>query len=313
MRIISGDLSKHRVRQVIFTAQDLPAPGWTRYAEIHSPGLIHLREDGTEELLLEVVLWRAGASATLPAGATPIPKGNTYPRRPEAILQPQDVAGQTWLGGHEVSVTEAGVRRLRGDLRAAFPYLWSSPRTLSYDQEAMALKAAGAPQSEVLRCSVRPENGRWIHTTGTGDHLRVWGACLTQEEAIYLAECRLHTAWLTWHNQILALAGGRTDWLDGLPAAEPCEILLLGRGEAKGLVGDVRAYNQVNATMRGGTQAALREIMHTTGLMRSQVAEVLQVSAATVDSWLRPSDNAAFRAMPVNQLELLRRKLLDQT
>jgi hypothetical protein len=202
-------------------------------------------------------------------------------------------------------MTEETVRRDRGDITAIFPSLWTSPRTLDTSGEAQA-RLAAKPQSQYITCSVRPENGRWAYATGTGSHQRVWGAAATQEEAVLLATARMYAAWIDWHDKVLDLAGGRTDWLGGLPAPQPCEIQLLGRREAEKLVGDIRAYDHVAEAMQGGTQAALRAIITAHGYTRAQVAEILGVSVDTVHSWLRPPTNAAFRAMPVREVERLR-------
>jgi len=52
----------------------------------------------------------------------------------------------------------------------------------------------------------------------------------------------------------------------------------------------------------------LREVMALKGLTRKDVAALLGVSKPTVDSWLRPEDNKAFRAMPQPMVELLEYK-----
>lgn len=54
---------------------------------------------------------------------------------------------------------------------------------------------------------------------------------------------------------------------------------------------------------------ALRLLMRRHRLTRAAVAELLGVSRATVDAWLRPPGNRAHRAMPAPMLELLRLRL----
>lgn len=321
--IITGDLSKHRVRQVIVTPPGLdPGPDWTHYASLRPDAqcpdqgegsgpdvrqsLTVLRPDGTLTQLVDADIWRAGAHAKVPDGAIVVGKDDTYTVTRETIVQPRKSQGYT--PAPEGPMTEAAARRDRGNIDAIFPALWASPRTLSVrDEEGARLVAR--PRSEYLACSVRPENNRWTYATGTGSHLRVWGAAVTQEEAVFLATARLHAAWITWHDQVLQIAGGRTDWLGGLPAPEACEILLLGRGEAGKLVSDARAYDQVAETMQGGTQAALKAIIDAQNYSRAQLAEILGVSLDTVHSWLRPPDNVGFRAMPLRELERLHLKL----
>lgn len=243
MKIITGKPAGHHgVRQVIVCPPGVePTPGWYDYGELDAGGLrVHHGDDSShsvrQRLHLAGGLTIPSASIYRAGGGPSVPTGAHVVRRADYPLAVERADVDAFIAAHELDALSQDtvarlraqpdapsesdqdtIRRWRGDIDTLSPSLWTSPRTLSISGETQAFLAAQL-SSDYLFCSVLAEHSRWTYRTGWGGYTTVHGACATLDEALVMARAHLHRAWLGAVERVTELAGGRTDWLGGLPA-----------------------------------------------------------------------------------------------
>ena len=207
-RINLGSSRIGRVRQVIVCPLGAsPGEGWYIWA---SSG-IDIPTINTTDGPMTGVIWRAGATATVPAearvvGREPLPVtaaeiDQLIEDHPLVTDDPDDPQLPDW------------VRIYRHDV-PTWPYIWTAPVAMRYSDTDVVIHTT--PPSDTLCWSVRLERDRWIAQTGIGTMLHHHGGFASREEAEIVAQATMHTRWLAWAARMVERCGGRTDWCGGL-------------------------------------------------------------------------------------------------
>lgn len=214
-RINLGSPRIGRVRQVIICPLGVaPGDGWYMWAS--SGG--DIPTINTADGQMAGVIWRAGATATVPAEA------RVVGREPLPVT---DAEIDQWIEGHPRLAADHdchGDPRLPDWVRLdrhdapTWPYIWTAPVAMRYSDTEVAIHIT--PPSDTICWSVRLERDRWIAQTGIGTRLNHHGGFAGREEAEIIAQAILHTRWLEWANRMTERCGGRTDWCGGLAAPQ---------------------------------------------------------------------------------------------